>query len=591
MTTTSKVHADLLRFDKPWRALVTAYRTHSGHLLVAAFYYTLKSSPLWIMPLITANVIDIISRPHPHALRDIGLNAMFLLCALGLNVPFHCAFVRRLSLAARSVEAEFRSALVRKFQELSISYFKNTSSGALQSKVLRDVEAVDQTARMAIEGGLSALTSIVSAVAVTLVRAPQFLVVFLISVPIITALRVFLSGKLKTMNRALRHEIEGMSSHIAGMIEMIPITRAHALEEAEIERATRKLGQVRNAGLQLDSQNALFQSTAWTSFNFFTMATLIVAAWLACTGIIPLSPGDVIMLSAFFATISNAVLNVANMIPNMTRGLESVRSIGEVLESPDIEKNVGKLQLEDVRGEFHFESVTFIHSGASRGSVRDFSLHVRAGETIGVAGPSGAGKSTLMSLILGFDRPTSGRILLDGRDVNEIDFRTFRRFVGVVTQDSLLFHGTLRENVTYGIPNVSAERVRRALEDANAAEFVDGLPKGIDTMLGERGARLSGGQKQRIAIARALIRDPRVLILDEATSALDVASEKLVQAALDRLMQGRTTFIVAHRLSTIRNANRIVLLSDGRIAEIGTPVELENQGGLYAAMCAMQQGV
>jgi ATP-binding cassette subfamily B protein len=591
MTTNSKIQEELIRFDRPWRALVTAYRGHSSHLLLAALFYIIKSSPMWIMPLITANVIDIISRPHPHAERDIGLNALCLFGALALNVPFHCAFVRQFSTAARSVEAEFRSALVRKFQELSISYFKNTSSGALQSKVLRDVEAVDQTARMAFEGGLNALTSIISTVAVTLVRAPQFLVVFVVAVPIITALRVFLSGQLKTRNRVLRHEIEGMSSHIAGMIEMIPITRAHALEEAEIERATHKLGQVRKAGLQLDSQNALFQSAAWTSFNFFTMATLIVGGWLACTGIIPLSPGDVIMLSAFFATISNAVLMIANMIPNMARGLESVRSIGEVLESPDIESNVGKLQLNDVRGEFHFESVTFIHSGATRGSVRDFSLHVRAGETIGIAGPSGAGKSTLMSLILGFDRTTSGRILLDGRDVNEIDFRTFRRFVGVVTQESLLFHGTLRENVIYGSRNVSAERVMRALEDANAAEFVAELPQGIDTLLGERGARLSGGQKQRIAIARALIRDPRVLILDEATSALDVASEKLVQTALDRLMRGRTTFIVAHRLSTIRNADRIVLLSDGRIAEIGTPMELENQGGLYAAMCAIQQRV
>jgi len=206
-----------------------------------------------------------------------------------------------------------------------------------------------------------------------------------------------------------------------------------------------------------------------------------------------------------------------------------------------------------------------------------------------VVGPSGSGKSTLMSLLLGFERPTSGRLLLDGRDMNGFDLRSYRKYVGVVSQETLLFQGTLRENILYGSRNVDEAGILQALKDANATEFIEKLPNGLDTMMGDRGARLSGGQKQRIAIARALLRNPRVLILDEATSALDAASETQVQSALDRLMKGRTTFIVAHRLSTIRKVGRLVVLQSGRIAEMGTPEELTEQGGIYASLCAMQR--
>jgi len=335
--------------------------------------------------------------------------------------------------------------------------------------------------------------------------------------------------------------------------------------------------------------NALFGGTAWVITNVFSMGSLIAGAFLSYTKIIPLPPGDVVMLSTFFVSISNAVLMLANMMPTITKGFESVRSIGEVLESPDIEHNLGKTRLDHVRGEFVFDSVSFTYQGTNCGSMHDFCLHVHPGETIAVVGPSGAGKSTLMSLILGFERATTGRILLDGLDMNTIDLRTFRRAVGVVTQDTLLFHGTLRENILYGRRNIPDAQVVRALSDANATEFVEKLPEGLNTMIGDRGARLSGGQKQRIAIARALIRDPRVLILDEATSALDASSEAVVQTALERLMKGRTTFIVAHRLSTVRNAGRIVVLENGRIAELGAPADLLARGGIYARLCAMQQ--
>ena len=224
-------------------------------------------------------------------------------------------------------------------------------------------------------------------------------------------------------------------------------------------------------------------------------------------------------------------------------------------------------------------------------SLTDLNLEVTPGETLAIVGQSGAGKSTLLNLIIGFMRPTTGEILLDGRDMNTLDLRTYRRFLSVVPQETILFEGTIRQNILYGMNGVDEAQLQQAIDDANVREFLDPLPDGLETLIGERGARLSGGQRQRLAIARALVRDPRVLILDEATSALDTASEALIQEAFQRLMKNRTTFIVAHRLSTVQRASRIIVLDAGRIVEIGTHTELLQRGGVYARLHGRQDRV
>jgi ATP-binding cassette subfamily B protein len=287
--------------------------------------------------------------------------------------------------------------------------------------------------------------------------------------------------------------------------------------------------------------------------------------------------------------IVGAVNLILNSYPDLARGFESIRSIGEILESPDIEQNEGKLKVNSVQGHFKFENVSFQYEKGAQHAVKNFSLEINPGESIAFVGESGSGKSTLMNLVMGFRRPSEGRIILDGKDMQELDLRQYRRFLAVVPQNTILFSGSVRENIMYGIDKISDNEIWDILNTANASKFVSKLSKGLDTQLGEGGARLSNGQRQRIAIARAFIRNPKVIVLDEATSALDVLSESLIKEALKRLIKGRTTLIVAHRLSTISDANRIVVMKNGSCVETGTHAELMDAKGDFYKFRILQQ--
>jgi ATP-binding cassette subfamily B protein len=393
-----------------------------------------------------------------------------------------------------------------------------------------------------------------------------------------------LNTPIRDRNHAFRQQLEGMSTRLLEMIKLIPVTRAHGAEATEIERVERQLIAVQYSAVRLDSINAITNASSWVTLRLFYCVCLLTSAWLAYTKQLGITVGDVVLLTGYFDSLTISVVQIMAVLPEIGKGFESLRSVCEVLECPDIEQNQGKAPVEAVRGEFIFKSISFAYPGTKQYAIKDFSLQVRPGETIGLVGSSGAGKSTLLNLVLGFLRPSTGQILLDGRDMNTLDLRTYRQFLSVVSQETILFEGTVRENILYGSEEVGEERLIQAVKDANALEFIRELPVGLDTLIGENGTKLSGGQRQRIAIARALIRNPRVLILDEATAALDSVNEALIQEALEHLKQNRTTFVVAHRLSTIRNANRIVVLERGQIVEVGNHTQLLRNNGTYARM-------
>jgi ATP-binding cassette subfamily B protein len=554
------------RANQPWRTLLNLYWPERRWVLLAMASYLFKASPLWVLPVVTANLTNVIAHRGAGGLKSLWINAAVGAVAIVQNIPSAMLYVDFLSRAVRNVEIRLRSALVRRLQMLSISYHNRMDTGTLQTKVLRDVESIEQLSRQIIDTGQLAVVSILVSLAVTALRMPVFVPVFILFVPLVWLIRRFMAGRLQRYNENLRKELEGMNSLVLGMINMIPITRAHAAETVEIERAESRFGSVRQAARSFDKVAGLFGATGWVVMMLFNLAGLTLGAWLSYRGILPLTPGDLVLLAFYFNMIMAAMMQLNMMLPVITRGFDGLRSIGEVLECPDIEENRGKQPVARVRGEFQFENVSFSYGQNASPALQHVNLHVQAGEVIGIVGPSGSGKSTLVSLITGFHRPTAGRILLDGVDMNGIDLRTFRRHLAIVSQQTILFNGTLRENIVYGTKAVGEWELKSAIAAASAADFIGELPQGWETEIGAGGMQLSGGQRQRIAIARALLRDPRVLILDEATSSLDTGSEAIVQQALERLMAGRTTFIIAHRAGALRHVNRIVSLERGWVS-------------------------
>ena len=337
---------------------------------------------------------------------------------------------------------------------------------------------------------------------------------------------------------------------------------------------------VAKSGYRLDIVQANFGAVGWCVFQAFQVICLGFTGYLAFRGKIMV--GDITLYQTYFGNIINQITQFLNLIPIISKGFESVTSVGEVLLTDDVEDNDGKEKISTVNGEFDFENVCFSYSDDGKEVLKGFNLHVNAGETIALVGESGAGKTTVLNLVIGFMKPDSGDIKLDGRSLKDINLRSYRKHIAVVPQNSILFSGTIRENITYGLKNVSDDKLNEVLKAANLTEFIDSLPDGVDTQVGEHGGGLSGGQRQRISIARALMRDPKIIVLDEATSALDSISEREIQKALENLKSERTTFIVAHRLSTIRNADKIAVVADGKVSEYGTYDELmAAKGGFY----------
>ena len=369
------------------------------------------------------------------------------------------------------------------------------------------------------------------------------------------------------------------------MLFRSPVTRAHALEHCEVKKLTDSVTRIAESGYKMDKVYAIFGSANWVMFSLFQMICLFFTGILAYRGKITI--GDVSLYQSYFNSLIAQVSSIMGLLPIIAKGTESISSIGEILSSDDIEDNENKLKIKSLNGEYEFKNVCFKYDDKTP-VLNNFSLTVKAGETVALVGESGSGKSTVLNLVIGFNKLDSGSFKIDGIGADKIDMRSYRRFISVVPQNSILFSGTIRENITYGRKHVTEDLLNYAVKAARLESVIEKLPNGLDTMVGEHGAKLSGGQRQRISIARAIIRNPSVIIFDEATSALDSVTESEIQKAIENLTKNRTTFIVAHRLSTIKNADKIAVLDNGRCVEYGTYDELMAMKGRFYNLKQMQ---
>ncbi|MBE6811145.1 MAG: ABC transporter ATP-binding protein [Ruminococcaceae bacterium] len=570
---------------KALRLLFKLYKGHYGRLLLGALIYIIKDSPMWALPLITANVINLVTNPPNNFWTQIIINAIIAGLLLIINTPLHTLYVKILSKANRNVEAGLRGAMVRKLQQLSISYHKDTQSGKIQSKVMRDVEVVTDLASHIMNTILGTVINLCITLVVIISNNIVIFFMFLLLIPAAVMLQKSFHKIMHTQTKAFRHELENTSAAVYDMEELIPVTRAHNLENTEVKKLTRAITKIAERGYRSDSTYSFFGALSWALVNLFQIACLFITVFMAFKKYI--SIGEISLYQTYFVSLSGHVMSIVYLLPAIARGADSIRSIGEILSSHDIEKNSDKPKLSELKGKYEFKNVVFNYDMETH-VLNGLDLNVNEGETIALVGESGSGKSTIINLVTGFNLAESGQLLVDGQDIKNFDLRSYRRFLSVVPQHSILFSGTVRENITYGNDDYTDQQLAEAIHAAQLDDVIARLPHGLDTSVGEHGAKLSGGQRQRIAIARAIIRDPKVIIFDEATSALDSVTEREIQAAIDNLTRNRTTFVVAHRLSTIKNADKIAVIKDGRCVEFGTYNELIAKRGEFFAFKEIQ---
>ena len=558
----------------------------SQHASLRKFTYWRFISVLLItpFPVITQRIVDI-SIPQRDPESVLFYTALSLVLLIAHFLTRRLAVIT-LSVPMQSIVRRLRSLVFHKLNFMHFGFLDTTQTGRLLSKYAIDTSNIEYTSIVMVTLILPEILRSVLLLASLAFINLWLLLIALISIPLFALVRFYFFRKLEATNRSVRMAREKMTGQANEFISAIKLVRGYGQEKT----TRRQMNELSDAySEERVEQMKLNQSMGYILFTAITAITILAigfGGWLVIDE--RLSVGAMVAMAGALLVCLQPVHLSAQFSIQYTLGAEGYRSLKELVDSRYVEEWQGSRQLNDMQGDIEFDGVSFAYEKDAGNVIRSFSTTIRQGEHVALVGASGSGKSTLVSLMLGFYAASDGEVRVDGVSQRDLDIRHFRRQCSIVMQDNLLLSGSLLDNIRFGKPGASMNEVRRAAKEANALDFIEKLPEGFETIVGERGMSLSGGQRQRIAIARALLRDPKILIFDEATSSLDYESEKQVQEAIGRLARGRTTVSIAHRLSTIRNADRIIEMKEGQKVGEGSWEELAVQSDEFRVLLDSQ---
>lgn len=484
------------------------------------------------------------------------------------------------------LETDMRRDMFSRLMSLSNDYFDNTKVGTIMSRVTSDLFDITEFSHHCPEEFFIAGIKIVGSFAILFRVNGMLTVIMFMLLPVMGLAAVFLRKKMKYAFKRQRVKIAELNAELEDTLLGIRVVKSFAGEEREKKKFKKGNEEFFETKKDAYKYMAAFQSATRFSDGLLYVAVLVVGSAFMIKG--KINSADLIAFLLYIQTLITSVRRIVEFTEQFQKGMTGIERFTEIMdEKPDITEKKDAEELKDVLGNIKFDNISFKYSDNAEHVLENINIEIKKGESVAVVGPSGGGKTTLCNLIPRFYDCDEGRILIDGKDIKDLTLSSLRNNVGVVQQDVYLFSGSVRDNILYGRPDASEEEVVAAAKAAGAHEFICSLKDGYDTYVGERGLKLSGGQKQRISIARVFLKDPSVIILDEATSALDNESERIVQKSLEELAKGRTAIIIAHRLTTIKNADRILLLTQNGIEEEGTHKELIASGGKYAKLYSM----
>ncbi len=558
--------------------LLALARPHAARLALAGLCLLLSSAAFLAVPYVIRQLTDSVFVHHdPAALNRITLTLLAVVLATAV---FGYGRGYLISYAGNRIVTDLRIRLVAHLQRLSLSFYDEHQTGEIMSRVTSDATLVQTVITANLLDLAQQVFTLIAVAVIVLVTDWRLALVALAVAPLLAAVAVVVGRRTRRFSERAQEQLGQAGAVLQESLSAARVVKAFGREAYETARYTAAVNRSFNALLASARLGALFGAIMMAA----GFGSIAVVLWYGGHEVLAhrLTPGGFISFLFYLMMLVGPLQGLAQIYSAFQQALGGATRIFGLLDmAPTVVDAPGAYALPPVRGRVELRGVSFAYSPDRPEVLRDVDMVVEAGRTVALVGPSGAGKTTLISLLPRFYEPSSGRILVDGHDVAGVTLESLRAIMAIVPQEATLFGGTVRENIAYGRIGATQEEIEAAARAANAHDFITALPQGYDSTIGERGVKLSGGQRQRIAIARAILKDPRLLILDEATSSLDNESEGLVQEALERLMAGRTTIVIAHRLTTVEGADTIVVLDGGRVVEEGTHAALLERGGLY----------